>query len=203
MRDDGVEMHITRCPIDANWGESTDTVYKFCRESDWKGVVIPSHGKYVGASSRPWEQYTRREGELLGNHWMLPSIKGKRAVRHLLFDTNFWKTFVHERLSIGIGDPGCLSLYGPKPKPGGAGDELHRMIGEHWTAEYCVRTQGHGRTVQEWKPRPGRLDNDLFDCITGAAVAASMLGCSALGKPKPAGGARKPPRRRAKVSYIN
>ena len=105
VRDDGAEMRIGQCAIDANWGKSTDTVYLFCRQSDWSGIVLPSHGKYVGAASKPWEQYTRRPGELLGNHWMLPSVKGKRAVRHLLIDTNYWKSFIH--CATGRGDGRC------------------------------------------------------------------------------------------------
>ena len=94
-----------------------------------------------------------------------------------------------------------MALFGPKPKPGAA-DELHRLISEHWTAEYCVKTQGNGRSVQEWKARPGGPDNDFFDCLVGAAVAASMLGCVAgtSGKPLPA---KKKVRKRAKVSYLS
>ena len=39
--------------IDANWGQSTDTVYQFCRESEFAGIVVPSHGKYIVAFSKP------------------------------------------------------------------------------------------------------------------------------------------------------
>jgi len=191
-REDGAEMRITRCPIDANWGESTDVIYQFCRQSKWAGVVIPSHGRYVGASSKPWEQYTKRPGELLGSHWMLPSIKGKRAVRHLLIDTNWWKSFAHQRLAVGMGDPGCLALFGSKP-------EAHRMLCEQLIAEYRVRTSGNGRQVDEWKIRPGKPDNHFLDCLVGCAVAASMLGASLLSQAKPA--ARKAKARR-KVTYI-
>ena len=53
--------------------------------------------------------------------------------------------------------------------------DAHRLL-----AEYRVRTQGRGRTVDEWKPRPERSDNHFLDCLVGAAVAGSMCGCSAL-----------------------
>lgn len=44
-------------------------------------------------------------------------------------------------------------------------------------------TQGRGRTVDEWKPIPGR-DNHWFDCLIGAAVAASITGAELkMGKP--------------------
>ena len=74
----------------------------------------------------------------------MPNVHGKRAVRHVVFDTNYWKSFVHARLAVPMGDRGCLSLFGDKP-------EQHRLFAEHLTAEYRVKTEGRGRTVDEWK----------------------------------------------------
>jgi hypothetical protein len=56
---------------------------------------------------------------------------------------NSWKSFVHERLATAMGDPGCLSVFGRKAVQ-------HRLFAEHLTAEYRVRTEGRGRTVEEW-----------------------------------------------------
>ncbi len=137
-------LRIERCLIDANWGSSTDVVYQFCRQSAHAGVVMPSHGRYVGASSIPFSEYKRRPGDRIGHNWRMPNVHGKRAVRHVLFDTNFWKTFVHARLAVPMGDRGCLSLFGDKP-------DQHRLFAEHLTAEYRVKTEGRGRTVDEWK----------------------------------------------------
>jgi hypothetical protein len=53
---------------------------------------------------------------------------------------------------------------------------MHRLFAEHLTAEYRVKTEGRGRTVDEWKPRPERGDNHWLDCLVGCAVAASMQG---------------------------
>ncbi len=50
-RDDGAMMRIERCLIDANWGQSTDVVYQFCRQSRFAPILLPRHAKYVGASS--------------------------------------------------------------------------------------------------------------------------------------------------------
>jgi len=41
-----------------------------------------------------------------------------------------------------------------------------------------VKTEGRGRTVDEWKMRPERGDNHWFDCLVGSAVAASMQGAA-------------------------
>jgi phage terminase large subunit GpA-like protein len=168
-REDGAEMRIDRCLVDANWGQSTDVVYQFCRQSQYAGILLPSHGKYVGASSVPFSEYKRKRGDRVGLHWRIPNTTGKRQVRHVLVDTNYWKTFVHARLAVSMGDPGCLSLFGHDEK-------AHRMLADHLTAEYRVKAMAQGRTVDEWKLRPTRPDNHWLDCLVGCAVAASIQG---------------------------
>ena len=189
-RDDGAMVRVDRCLIDANWGSSTDVVYQFCRQSPHAGVLMPSHGRYVGASSIPFSDYKRKRGERIGLNWRVPVVTGKRAVRHIVFDTNYWKSFVHARLAVPMGDPGCLSLYGSKP-------ESHRLIAEHLTSEYRVKTEGRGRTVDEWKLRVDGLDNHWLDCLVGAAVAASMHGAVLFGTD-----AEATPRRRLRLSAL-
>ncbi len=44
-----------------------------------------------------------------------------------------------------------------------------------------VKTEGRGRTVDEWKLRVDGLDNHWLDCLVGAAVAASMQGAVLFG----------------------
>ena len=170
-REDGAMMKIERALIDANWGQSTDLVYEFCRESKFAGIVLPSHGRYVGASSKPMTEYRKQPGDRLGFNWMMPSVAKKRAVRHVIFDSNFWKSFVHARLAVMPGDKGSLTLYGRIPG-------IHQLLAEHLTAEYRVKTQGRGRTVDEWKLKPEHHDNHWLDCLAGCAVCGSMLGCS-------------------------
>jgi hypothetical protein len=181
-RDDGAMLRIERCLVDANWGASTDVVYQFCRQSSFASIITPSHGRFVGAASQPFSEYKRRPGDRVGHNWRIPNVHGKRAVRHVLFDTNYWKTFLQTRLAVSMGDAGCLSLFGDTA-------EQHRLLAEHLTAEYRVKTQGRGREVDEWKQRPERPDNHWLDCLAGCCVAASMqgvtlLGTSAMGVPK-------------------
>jgi hypothetical protein len=92
----------------------------------------------------------------------------------VVYDTNYWKTFVHARLAVSMGSRGCLSLFGTSP-------ETHRLLAEHLSAEYRVRTEGRGRTVDEWKQRPERTDNHWLDCIVGCCVGASMQGVALSG----------------------
>ena len=168
-REDGAMLRIERCLIDANWGSSTDVVYQFCRQCAHASIVMPSHGRFVGASSQPFSEYKRRPGDRVGHNWRMPNVKGKRAVRHVVYDTNYWKSFVHARLAVAMGDRGCLSLFGDNA-------DQHRLFAEHLTSEYRIKTEGRGRTVDEWKMRPERGDNHWFDGLVGCAVAASMQG---------------------------
>jgi hypothetical protein len=88
----------------------------------------------------------------------------------VVFDTNWWKSFINARLRVNMGDRGCLSLFGTNA-------ETHRMLSQHLTSEYFVKTEARGRSVDEWKQRPEQPDNHWFDCLVGSAVAASMQGC--------------------------
>jgi phage terminase large subunit GpA-like protein len=174
QRDDGAAIRIGKCLIDANWGQSTDVVYQFCRQSRHAAVIMPSHGRFVGASSLPFSEYRRRPGDRVGLNWRIPNVHGKRAIRHVVFDTNWWKSFVVARLRVAMGDRGCLSLFGTNP-------ETHRMLAEHLTAEYFIKTEARGRSVDEWKQRPEQPDNHWLDCLVGCSVAGSMLGCELIG----------------------
>ncbi|MBL0920916.1 MAG: phage terminase large subunit family protein [Phycisphaerales bacterium] len=176
LRDDGAAMRIERCLVDANWGESTDVVYQFCRQTPHAATIIPSHGRYVGAGSIPFSDYKRKQGERVGLNWRVPTIKGKRSVRHVIYDTNWWKTFIHARLSVAMGDPGCLSLFGTNDQT-----SHHRVFATHLRSEHRTRTEGRGRSVDEWKLRADGVDNHWLDCLVGCAVGASMQGVTVLG----------------------
>lgn len=170
-RQDGATLPLERIMVDANWGQSTDVVYSYCSTSS---ICLPSHGRYVGARSASFADYKRRPGDRVGHNWRMPNVQGRRATRYVLFDTNYWKSFVQARLAVGLGGVGSLSLYGDDP-------QRHRMIAEHLTAEFRTRTAGNGRELDEWQMRPGRADNHLLDCVVGAHVAASIQGCQLPG----------------------
>jgi len=65
-------MRIDRCFIDANWGQATDVVYQFCRQSQFAGVLLPSHGRYgrtaVAAAARVRRRrHARRSGNTIAS----------------------------------------------------------------------------------------------------------------------------------------
>jgi hypothetical protein len=173
--DGGGTMTVSRCLIDANWGKSTNTVYKFCRETEYRAVVFPSHGDGVTASRKPLNTAKKKPGERRGLNWQIPRRDpGKREVWHVIYDTNFWKSWVHAGLAAPAGDPTSISLYGRKP------DE-HRLFADHHVAEYRVVTEGRGRRVDEWQNRPGKPDNHWLDGTVGCCVAASIEKITAAG----------------------
>lgn len=183
-RDDGADLRVGRQLIDANWGVSTPVVRQFCRQSPHSAVLTPSHGKFVGERATPISDWTKRPGDRAGHNWRLRLTGEGRGARSVIYDTNYWKSFVHARLSTAMGDRGCLSLFGEKP-------DAHRMLADHLTSEFRVRREGQGRTMDEWKLRPERPDNHLFDCVVGCAVAASLLGCSLAETRSPAAAPRR------------
>lgn len=190
-REDGASMRIDRCGIDANWGKSTSVIKRFCRQSQWSRVVIPCHGRGIGASSMPMGEWSRKRGERAGTNWRIPPLTGRWEVRHCTYDTNFWKSFTASRLATPMGDPGALTLYGDDPRS-------HRMLVDHLRAEYPVQTQGRGRSVEEWKVRAGVSDNHLLDCVVGCHVMASVEGVDLM-DPTPKSPAS---RKRVKLSEI-
>jgi hypothetical protein len=169
MRDGGTPMRVDRCLVDANWGRSTKIVKRFCRQSKYSSTLTPSHGRYVGATSTPFDQYRDLVGERSGEGWRMPKPTKATDGRHLAWDTNYWKSFFHARMSTPMGDPGNFTLYGRSPA-------VHRMFADHCGAEYSTRVEAKGRVVDEWKIKPEKPDNHWFDGVVGCAVAASMCG---------------------------
>ncbi len=151
-------MRVDRCLIDANWGLSTKIVKRFCRQSQFSSILVPSHGRYVGATSTPFDQYAKKVGEKVGQGWRMPKPDDPRDPRHIAWDTNFYKSFFHARMSTAMGDPGGFTLFGKKETA-----STHRMFA------------AKGKEVDEWQEKPG-VDNHWFDCVVGCMVAASERG---------------------------
>lgn len=183
-------MSISKVLIDANWGYSTNTVFKWCRENDHGDMFMPCHGRGIGASHQPMNEYKKKKGEKLGHNWYLPTIKDRRTIRHVAYDTNYWKSFLHGRLCVPKGGTSTLTLFKHEHKNG------HRMLAEHLRAETRYKTEGRGRLVDEWKLVNKNQDNHWLDVFAGCYVAASMMGATM----KTLLGNQKKKRRRRRMS---
>jgi hypothetical protein len=175
--DDAV-LRVQQLFIDANWAQTAGVVRDFARRSTWGPRVLPTHGRFVGASSSNISDKRPDRGERVGANWRTSTIQRQR---HVLFDTNAWKSFLAERLRLPPADPQAFTLH--------EGD--HAMFSEHLASEHPIRVEARGRVVDEWRLTPGR-DNHFLDVCVGAAVAASFSGISAVGaQARPGGGPRK------------
>lgn len=188
-RADGAIMKLERMPIDA--GYETKAVELFIRQSKNAAILIPSFGKYIGAATSPMALWpgnnrTRRNGW----HWITDLSKSR--LRHLLIDTNHWKSFAAKALLTPMASAGCLSIFGSEPRE-------HDLLALHFTSEYRQAVSSRGRTVDEWKLKPGNPDNHWWDCLVGNFVAASMVGCTSHGA---ADQERTRERRRVKLSDL-
>lgn len=165
----GGTVPVDRLVIDANYGKSTDIVYRVCRESPHRPVLYPMHGRSYRAAVQPMSDQAVVKGERRGLNWRGMPPKSRHRFRYVLFDTNFWKTWVAERLLTPPERPASIVLNGKRSSE-------HEMLADQLTAERAVTTTGRGRTVDEWILNVKGRDNHLFDCLVMAAVAASMSG---------------------------
>ncbi|MBN2377049.1 MAG: phage terminase large subunit family protein [Sedimentisphaerales bacterium] len=136
------------------------------------GVMMASKGVGIRAGQKPMSSYRRKPGERYGDHWMMPSIRRTMGeYPYVAIDTNYWKTFSHERLMMSEAEQGNMTLFGKNK-------DQHRMFADHIAAsETWTKTEGHGRVVHQWETLPGSPDNHWFDCLVGNCAAASMCGC--------------------------
>ena len=136
----------------------------FARQTPFAATVLPSLGKGIGASSKPLEG-RRNRGDQVGLNWLVGSV-GDTKQRGAVIDVNWWKTFAASRLKLLVGDPEGITIH----------DGSHDMLFEHFASEYPISEESKttGRRVDVW--RKGLGENHWWDCLVGAACAASISG---------------------------
>jgi hypothetical protein len=167
-RDDGSAMSIDKLLIDK--GYKPDVVNAFIIAAGKGSTIMPSQGVGITAAKKPMSEYRAQPGEQIGTNWMIPRA-GPREVRYVKADVNYWKGFANARLALPIGTKGGITLYGSKSTE-------HRLFADHIFNEAGTPTEGQGRQLVEFRPRPGAgSDNHLLDTLVGCAVGASLVGC--------------------------
>lgn len=164
---------VEKLCIDSRWGESTEIIRRFCRESAERARIHPSMGLYIGANSRGWQKLKLGKRDKKGVHCKLTPPTNGRGRPELLIDTNYWKTSVASRLTVSEGSAKAMVLFDERPA-------IHRMFAEHLSAEIPKRSVGKtGNVVTEWQ-QPRNRDNDWFDCLVYASALASILGVKVI-----------------------
>jgi hypothetical protein len=195
VREDGAELYIERCMIDAGWGDSTDAIYTYIRESGLASILMPSKGVGITPAVRPFSEYQRRLGETVSQYeWHVAPVKNRPQIRLMRFDANWWKTFFRNRAMTARGDRGGFSV-----NESALSDRL-RMLADHLTSEYPVSMSiAGGRRCDVWKLPPNK-ENHWLDCVVGCMVAASERGCKLLIDPPTARGKEPKPSANPHVS---
>lgn len=163
--EDGEELPLLAAAFDARW--QTTLVRESLRRSQHAKRLLAYFGQSYRAADKPIQERKFDAGSRVGLGWVMPKRKTVSDVKTLTVDVNFWKTNLHDQLAIRIGHPGAVTLY----------DGKHRMYAEHLTAEFATQTEGRGRTVMEWRLRPG-AENHWLDTTTGCLVLGSVMGCN-------------------------
>jgi len=185
--EDGAEIFVDKLAIDARWGESTEIIRQWVRESPHRSKIHPSMGQYVGANSKAWQKLgtTPREKDGLRVALVTPKKAQKGARREMYFDSNYWKSFLADRLTVNLESDKSLVLFN-------APAHVHRMLAEHCCAEEPFRVIAKsGKEVIEWKEKRNHSENDFFDCLVGACALASIAGAETHAGNKKLVGGRK------------
>lgn len=172
-------MSISYLSIDTRWGQASEAVKRYIRESGHK-EIIPYYGQAFPPTQRQLEEYERREGWLFEN-MKNPNVKEpKWVIRpnpdgmwYMAADVNRLKDFLFARLATPMGAPGCVSLYS-------APAEQHELIAHHiCSSEYPEPISARGITKNQWTVREGTaFDNDYLDCASGCMALAGFCGAS-------------------------
>ena len=168
QREDGHVLRMNVAGIDAN--QWTDTVKAAVRKSGFVARLIPTHGRSFRPPKQPLNDLPKKPGDNCGSYWRLRSPKEKDAIRHLLYDVDYWKSFHRDRLLIPQQSNGSVSLF--------AGRD-HTMYADHMLSETAsfIHDPGTQRTVEVWTHRPERPDNHFLDTEVGNSMLGAMLGC--------------------------
>lgn len=160
-----MEKRIDRILIDAAY--KPEAVEAGIAASGTADVVTPARGHNVRATGRPMSEWEKKPGRQFGFHIVREKIPGRRY-RSILHDANYWKSLLHEKFALEAGVPGSISFWG-------SDRQFHRMAAEHCNAEIVQLVSSGEHEVNQWRERPLRPDNHLFDCFVGSLAAASLL----------------------------
>jgi hypothetical protein len=165
LREDGAEMRITRGLVDSRYRpEVIHSAIREARQPNW----MPAYGVGIGAKHAPMAKYTRRPGLLRGHHWVTEKPE-KRLLLSAFVDTNYWKTLVHQALTVPPEHTSAITLFK-------AQQSRHQLFADHMASERATRVEARGRVVDEWTLPSNKPDNHFWDNIVGCMAAASMCG---------------------------
>lgn len=159
-------------------GFRDDIVMQFAADAESRGVWWPSKGRGIGQELQAYARPKSQGGTVLkiGDHWHLERLEKKGPL--LMFDANFWKSWLRARIQAPRSEPGAWTVHAPiSPKD-------HYSFGKHLSAERLVQTwEPKKGWVEKWEAR--RTANHWWDALVLCGVAAGACGSSATRQAKP------------------
>jgi hypothetical protein len=181
VREDGKVMKIEKLAIDTRWGQASDCIKRFIRESCDSRSVVPYFGHAFPPTNRQLEEYELREGWYF-EHQKNPQVREpKWVIRpnagdgtwYMQADVSRLKDFLFQRLGSPPGSAGSISLFK-------APADKHELFSQHiCNSEYPEPVAARNIIKNQWTQREGSaFDNDWLDCSVGCMALASYLGAS-------------------------
>jgi len=172
----GKAMFPSQVWIDA--GYMTPVVHTFCRDSGER--FRPAIGRGAAQQHRQWYNRPTHTGAIVkhlgeGYHINLLPSDGLLVVE---VDADYWKTWVHQRLTTPVNKPGAMSFFKASPQE-------HLALAKHLTAETKTEEFVAGKgVVVKWERL--RRQNHWFDALYNACAAAHLCGVRLVGQcPQP------------------
>jgi len=172
-------MIIDKITIDTRWGETSEVVKRFIKESG-DPSLLAYYGQYMPPTHRQFEEYDLKKGWLF-EHQVSPHVQEpKWCIKpnpdgqfYMMADVDRLKDFLFARLASPLGTSGSIALYD-------APAEKHELFAHHvCNAEYPEPVTARGRTKNKWTVREGVVyDNDFLDCACGNMALMSTFGVS-------------------------
>ena len=173
VTEDGASIFVDKLAIDARWGLSTEIIRQWVRESKHRNRIHPSMGKYIGPNAKDWQKIgtNARDKDGVRVALMTPKKVARGGRREMIYDSNYWKSYLAERLMANQESPTAMVFFDAPP-------HQHRMIAEHCYAEEPFRVINKaGKEMIEWRVRrQGLSDNDFWDCLVGCCALGSITG---------------------------
>lgn len=149
-------------------GYLAPVVYAFCRQV---GVRFrPSVGRGAAQQHRQWYNRPTSTGNVvkcLGEGYHAALLAAERLLL-IEIDADYWKSWVHARLSTPLERPGAMTLFQASPQE-------HLALAKHLTAETKTEQFIAGKgVVARWERL--RRQNHWFDALYNACAAAHACG---------------------------
>jgi hypothetical protein len=156
-------------------GYMAPVVYAFCRESG--PLYRPAVGRGAAQQRNQWYTRPPRTGSTvryIGEGYHINYLPAEQLQLSVV-DSDHWKTWVHQRLSTPIGQPGAMTLYSALPQE-------HLTFAHHLTAEKKVEEFVPGKNVVvKWQRV--RKQNHWLDALYNACAAGQYAGVRLVEEP--------------------